>query len=120
MATYMMCKNCGQKYYTAANEIQNKECQNPGCSGEITIIRRGRYESDLPRRIEHALIQYQYHHVHPGGFVRNVLENDLRGAFAYADLECRQKLYDIMKYVYNYMPADCWGDCETVNKWLDN
>uniref|UniRef100_A0A6H1ZC41 Uncharacterized protein n=1 Tax=viral metagenome TaxID=1070528 RepID=A0A6H1ZC41_9ZZZZ len=54
-----------------------------------------------------------------GDFLRAVLENNLVLSFGYADDDNRRDLQEIVRYVYNEFPADCWGSCEKVNNWLN-
>lgn len=52
-----------------------------------------------------------------GGFLAAVLENDLAGAAARADHINIKIIPDIVKYIYNELPADCWGSPEAVKGW---
>ncbi len=54
----------------------------------------------------------------PGGFLRAVLENDLAGAFGRADDDNRRAMHDIVCYVYNELPSQCWGSPAKVAAWL--
>lgn len=65
-----------------------------------------------------ALERYVEEHVDPGGFLKAVLSNDLTGAFSRADSYNERHMKEIVTYVYNYMPINCWGDKETVKRWL--
>jgi hypothetical protein len=72
----------------------------------------------IPARIKQALDSYATDRAATGGFLRAVLENDLMRAMSRADLESRAALHDICVYVYNELPSGCWGDPETVRRWL--
>ena len=55
--------------------------------------------------------------LHPGGFLRAVLENDLALAFGRAD----QKNTEVMGVWARWLgliPRDCWGSPQKVNDWL--
>lgn len=52
-----------------------------------------------------------------GGFLRAVLSNDLREAFARADFENRAAMFDIVSYCWNEIPALCWGAPANVEGW---
>ena len=52
-----------------------------------------------------------------GGFLRAVLENNLREAFARADHENSAAMHDIVSYLYNEFPGLCWGSPESVAEW---
>lgn len=48
-----------------------------------------------------------------------MLENDLVGAFGKADNINRAWMFDIVTFIYNEVPASCWGSREAVEKWLE-
>lgn len=76
--------------------------------------------SDLvPARIKAGILHYWREQIPTGSFLRAVLENDLRGAFQRADLECRQNLFWICCYLWNEVPAACWGSPQKVKDWLE-
>lgn len=52
-----------------------------------------------------------------GEFLRAVLSNNLREAFALADLENRVAMFDIVSYCWNEIPALCWGSPVSVEGW---
>lgn len=52
-----------------------------------------------------------------GGFLRAVLENNLREAFARADNDNSAAMHDIVSYLYNEVPGLCWGSPERVAEW---
>lgn len=56
--------------------------------------------------------------IEPGSFLRAVLENDLMNAVARADMFNVRKLDKICEYMKFYMPYDCWGNKEKVERWL--
>ena len=68
--------------------------------------------------VENSIDRYVNHRIEPGGFVRAVLENDLKGAFGKADAYNRERMFEIVKYCYNEIPATCWGSKEAVDNWL--
>jgi hypothetical protein len=53
-----------------------------------------------------------------GGCLQAILENDLRGAFSRADDTVQACMFGIVNYIYNELPANCWGSPERVTKWL--
>ena len=65
-----------------------------------------------------SLRLYVEHRVAPCGFLCAVLTNDLQGAFAKADDKNRQRMLEIVRYVYNELPSECWGSKEKVKTWL--
>lgn len=72
----------------------------------------------VPEDIRDSLALYVEHRIQPGGFLTAVLENDLREACGRADEENRHRLFDIVCYIYNELPAPCWGDRGAVHRWL--
>lgn len=74
----------------------------------------------------HILVELEKYRVgeHPypfGGFLTAVLANDLVGAFAGADEENRQIMFEYASYLYNELPSrtgdvtvDYWGSYEAV------
>lgn len=73
----------------------------------------------IPDDVKARLDRYASSGVHPGGFLLAVLRNDLTVACGSADSNNRAALFDIVQYVYNHLPAACWGDKETVNYWME-
>lgn len=72
-----------------------------------------------PEMIE-GLVRYKDHRIETGGFLRAVLENDLKEAVQRADLENQRSLCSIVAWCYNNMPAHAWGSPERVRLWLAN
>jgi len=54
-----------------------------------------------------------------GGFLQSVLENNLYEAVGRADQDNAATLVEIVRYVYNDLPALCWGSPEKVKTWLE-
>lgn len=76
--------------------------------------------SKCPEGVKHSLNLYVEHRLHTGGFLKAVLENDLVGAVSRADRESLSSLGDIVAYVFNELPGDCWGNPEKVDQWLSS
>jgi len=72
----------------------------------------------VPSHMREALRLYVDEHIEPGSFLRAVLENDLSRSFAHADTINRFALFDIVSYIYNWIPSSCWGSREKVQQWL--
>lgn len=71
-----------------------------------------------PGLIVRSLHDYVNLGVPTGGFLRAVLGNDLREAFGRADIHNRHAMFDIVSYIWNNLPAACWGSYEKVDAWL--
>jgi len=55
--------------------------------------------------------------IHRGHFLTALFENDLAGAISRADHINEHKLKDMMQWIYNEAPNNCWGSKEKVNNW---
>jgi len=78
-------------------------------------------EHDFKRIPESTMMdinEYVHYRQPPGRFLRAVLENDLRESFARADLSNRAAMFDIVCYLHNFAPFNCWGSSERVKSWL--
>lgn len=71
-----------------------------------------------PNNLGASFKHYIEHGIPPGGFLRAVLENDLREAFGRADQYNRECLFEIVGWLYNESPSTCWGSPEKVAAWL--
>lgn len=76
------------------------------------------WRKKIPTTTKEALDRYAKHRVPTGGFLRAVLEDKLFEAFNRADGENTRAMKEIVMYVWNDMPADCWGSKEKVDAWL--
>lgn len=72
----------------------------------------------MPPAIGASLDRYANQHIETGGFLKAVLENDLCEAVCRADEINFQFLPVLVRYVYNELPAPCWGSKEKVAAWL--
>lgn len=75
------------------------------------------YSSIRPDVIE-SIMSYVDDRVSPGDFLEAVLENDLRESFQRADEDNIRSMFEIVQFVYNEIPARCWGSPEKVKEWL--
>jgi len=75
--------------------------------------------TEVPAAIRSSLQRYAEEHVPTGGFLRAVLENDLMETLARADKDNRAALLAICLFVYNELPASCWGSPDKVRAWLE-
>jgi hypothetical protein len=63
--------------------------------------------------------RYVDHHIETGSFLRSVLSNDLRGACQLAaDVGTRWALFELVTYLEEEIPPECWGSPERVAAWL--
>lgn len=75
-------------------------------------------KENVPELVKHSLDLYVNNRIPAGHFLTAVLENDLAGAFAYADRVNKYFMGDIVAYIYNELPIACWGSREKVANWL--
>ncbi|KKN81346.1 hypothetical protein LCGC14_0319590 [marine sediment metagenome] len=68
--------------------------------------------------IREALDNYAKKRWPTGQFLSAVLSNDLKGATGHADADNIRVLPAIVSYIYNDLPAPCWGSKEEVVAWL--
>lgn len=76
------------------------------------------YIHRIPSLTMAALISYVEAGIPTGDFLRAVLSNDLCEAVGRADADNRRALPEIVQFIYNGCPGQCWGDAETVDRWL--
>ena len=74
----------------------------------------------LPTHIQDGMRQHVEHGHHVGGFLTAVLSNDLKESLGRADSECREKMFDIVSFLYNEVPSLCWGSEKKVKEWRDH
>lgn len=74
--------------------------------------------SALPESLRDGLRLYIEDGCPPGSFLLAVLENDLRRACERADIVNQVRLFDIVSWIYNEAPANCWGTPQRVQQWL--
>ncbi len=75
------------------------------------------YSSIRPDIIE-SILDYVRERVPPGDFLRAVLENNLKESFQRADEDNIRNMFEIVQFIYNEIPASCWGSPEKVKEWL--
>jgi len=73
----------------------------------------------IPRHTQEALDRYVQCHIPPGDFLKAVLSNNLKEAFARADDMNTEAMGDIVKYMYNNIPSACWGSKEALEEWIN-
>jgi len=73
---------------------------------------------NIPEATKSGIDQYIVHGVPPGGFLRAVLENNLKEAYRAADDSNLVAIPAIVHYLYNTAPSTCWGSPGTVVGWI--
>lgn len=72
----------------------------------------------VPDHLHEGLVEYLADRRPTGRFLMSVLTNDLMGAAMRADPLNRHHLADIVLFLINYAPANCWGSEKAVGDWL--
>ena len=73
----------------------------------------------IPKHTKYQIDQYVSNKIPPGGFLYALLTNDLLETISKADEINQLYIVDIVKYLYNDVPAICWGSEEKVKEWLN-
>jgi len=53
-----------------------------------------------------------------GGFLTALFENNLSSAFSNADNVNTEAMKEWTVFLFNYVPASCWGSKEKVQAWI--
>lgn len=75
--------------------------------------------SILPEHMQEGMRLYIEKGIPPGSFLTAVLENDLVASFGQADYINQSRLLDFAVFLMQQAPQECWGDTDTVNRWLE-
>lgn len=79
---------------------------------------RTRLRGSIPNWVIGQLDDWVERGVYPPSiFIQRILHNDLIGTFMQADIKEMMELPDIIAYVYNHVPHECWGTAEKLQKW---
>jgi len=73
----------------------------------------------IPPYMMRCITEYVEDHIPPSGFLRAVLQNDLTEACSRADSVNIRILGAYVAYLYNEVPAICWGSPAKVAAWLE-
>lgn len=73
----------------------------------------------VPSHMQDGIRAYVETGRHPGGFLKAVLSNELVQAFNAADSTNRRYMDEWAAFLFNELPANCWGSRETVDEWVD-
>lgn len=98
----------------------------PGSKGGIMRIQRESIEEGsfsqggitIPDYIKDSLDRYIQHGIKPGSALTAILSDSLRDTIARADETLLASLEQIIIYLENEVPADCWGSEEIVKSWI--
>ena len=71
----------------------------------------------LPEGLQGGMKRYVEDGIQAGHFLTAVLSNDLLGAVSRADGTNVKLIPEIVRWIYNEAPSNCWGDEERVQEW---
>ncbi len=71
----------------------------------------------VPSRMRGPIERWVREAVVPGHFLRAIITNDLRGAFARADQENGRLIQNYLALFYNDLPSGCWGPSDALANW---
>lgn len=71
----------------------------------------------VPEHNHEGLINWMFHGIRPGGFLTEVLANNLSGAVRLADRENGAALLEIVRFMIQHAPGQCWGSRNRVREW---
>jgi len=74
----------------------------------------------IPQYTLASLTRYVEHGIPPGSFLCAVLENNLVRSVGRADRENLAALPEIVKYVYNEIPSNAWGNSKSVSDYIES
>jgi len=75
------------------------------------------YRDAIPERTLVALNDWATRGGHLGHFLEAFLSNNLRGVFDRGDDGNLAALVDIWRYIFNRLPAGCYGTPERLSEW---
>ena len=75
--------------------------------------------ASIPERMRGPIIRWVIYRIPPGHFLSAVLKNDLHEAVSRADDENVAILHNWIRFLYNYVPAECWGSPDTFYRWME-
>ena len=75
------------------------------------------YEA-LPESLRGGLRAYIEEGRPTGSFLRAVLGNDLKESFSRADIDNKDRLFEIVSWLSSNAPDRCWGSYEKVDEWI--
>ena len=73
----------------------------------------------LPEGLRGGMKRYLEDGIQAGGFLTACLKNDLVGAVGKAGSDNLKALPEIVRWIYNEAPDNCWGSKEKVCDWMD-
>lgn len=76
-------------------------------------------EHDIPEHMREGISNYVMYGIPAGGFLFSLLTNKLVETFLRADGINKEKISDYVSFIYNCLPAGCWGNEEAYKEWIE-
>jgi len=90
----------------------------PDLHYQTDATRVGQMPANVPPLLANGIRNYVERGLRCGSFLNAVLENDLCLAVARADGQSRACLCDLVWWLIDNVPSDCWGNREKVAAWI--
>lgn len=71
----------------------------------------------LPEQLRGQIAGWVHEGRQTGRFMEAVIANDLLSAVTRADDECLSLLLDIVRFMHNEVPSECWGSPALADRW---
>lgn len=96
------------------DDATNETLKNPAYADQLRAMMT---RFNVPESVQDGLVDYITQGVRPGSFLEAVIDNDLREACGRADLVNRRLVYEIVTFMHNHAPAQCWGREDACRDW---
>ena len=73
----------------------------------------------IPAHLKESIDRYVETGCPTGGFLEACIDNDLREAIGRAGDQNMRLLPEIVSYLYNDCPSDCWGKKGAFANWIE-
>lgn len=73
----------------------------------------------LPVTTYHDVVAYVLRGQPLGHFLTALITNDLRETCIRADDDSKYQIWNVVFFLYNHAPMECWGSPERYRKWVE-
>lgn len=87
-------------------------------ASEFTLLTESAASLGIPKHMRQGLVMYCLMGLAPGEFLQRVIQNDLNGAFQYADYLNQPILHRYAEFFLLHAPDGCYGSREAYEQWL--
>ncbi len=93
------------------------ETLTPAQAARAEALATGNHLLAVPAALRGGLVRWIVKGTAPGSFLSAVLCNDLAGAVRRIDDENRAYLCDLVAWIWQQAPSQCWGSPQRVAAW---